>query len=221
MKKIILSTALLGAFAVTAKAQISIAPEAGINISNTTSKYEFGGTTYESETESKIGLKAGAVVNIPVVKGFFIQPGLFYSMKGNKITEETNGIDVKVTTSLNYLEVPVNLGYEFDFGNAGGVFVTAGPYLGYAFSGKRKGEGSFGGTTVSVDDDVEFGSGTNEMKRLDYGVNFSAGYRSPFGVYVRAQYGLGLANLANPEGATTKNKVLAFSVGYAFSIGGK
>lgn len=224
MKKLIL-TLVAGACLAPAMAQISIAPEVGVNLANASVSTNFFGSN-DIDTKMKPGLKAGALLDIPVVGGLFVQPGAFFSMKGYKASSSVTvlGITTEVegSTALNYLEVPVNLGYRYAIGNAGSIFVTAGPYLGYAFSGKMKSKTTVNGSTSGeAEDDVEFGSEDTEMKPLDFGLNFSAGYQLPMGLYFRAQYGLGLSELSNTSLASYKNRVLAFSVGYAIPLGGR
>jgi len=224
MKKLILTIAV-GITAAQVQAQISIAPEAGVNLSNASVSTNIFGNN-PIDTKMKLGLKAGAVVDIPVVGGLFVQPGAFFSMKGYKVSSSATVLGITTettgTSALNYLEIPVNLGYRYTIGDAGSVFVTAGPYLGYAFSGKVKQKSTVNGTTMTdTENDIEFGSKDNEMKPLDFGLNFSAGYQLPMGLYVRAQYGLGLSDLSNTSLASHKNRVLAFSVGYAFPLGGR
>lgn len=130
--------------------------------------------------------------------------------------------EIKSSINTNYIEVPVNLGYEYKLGKAGGIFITAGPYLGYAFGGKTKAEQFRNGVSVNGvnEEDIAIGSeeGVDDMKPLDFDLNFSAGYKLPVGVYIRAQYGLGLSNLSNNDIVTIKNKVLSFSVGYAIKL---
>ena len=203
MKKTIL-VASMSLFAFGAKAQVSFAPEVGLNLFNQTQKLG----SAELSSGSKVGFKAGGVVNIPVVAGFYVQPGIFYSTKGFKYNGDLPGIES--STNLGYIEVPVNALYRFDLGNAGGIFVSAGPYAAFAVNGKTK-------TTllgVETKTDVEFGSDAGETKRFDYGLNAGLGYETPWGVYVRAQYGLGLANLSNINDGTVKNKGFQFSLGF-------
>lgn len=205
MKKTIL-VASMSLFAFGAKAQVSFAPEVGLNLFNQTQKLG----SAELSPDSKVGFKAGGVVNIPVVAGFYVQPGVFYSTKGFKYSSDLLGIKTESSTNLGYIEVPVNALYRFDLGNAGGIFVSAGPYAAFAVNGKTK-------TTVAsieTKTDVEFGSDAGETKRFDYGLNAGLGYETPWGVYVRAQYGLGLANLSNVDNGTVKNKGFQFSLGF-------
>lgn len=220
MKKLILSaTAAMTMYA--AQAQITIAPEAGLNLAN--ASISTNSPIGDPGTSMIAGLKAGAVAEIPVVAGFFVQPGVFFSMKGARSTQSASllGIPVKqkLKINLSYFEVPLNLGYRYVAGNAGSLFVTAGPYLGYALSGTWKTETSASTGTITTKDNIKFGSDKGEMKRLDVGLNFSAGYQLPVGLYLRVQYGLGLTNLYHTSNGTYKNNVLAFSLGYAIPIG--
>lgn len=192
-----------------AHAQLSINPEAGINIANMSTKIN------DSKLSSKsiIGYKVGAMVDIGIAKGFYIQPGVFYTVKG----AEYSLVGIKDKHTLNYLEIPLNLGYRYEFDNAGAVFATVGPYIGIGLNGKSKQEGVLG----SIEEDIKFGSNADQPKKIDYGANFSVGYISPIGLYVRAQYGLGIANLSNVNNSSNRNRVWGFSLGYSFVLNEK
>lgn len=192
MKKLI----LLAITAITvsqANAQFSINPEAGVNFAKTSA----------NESKFLTGYKVGAVADIDIAKGFYIQPGLFYSAKGDK----AEGVLTTSKLQLNYLEIPLSLGYRFDLGNAGGIFATAGPYLGIGLNGKS----TVTVAGVSAETDLKAG---DHFERMDWGMNLSLGYISPIGIYVRAQYGMGFTDVWK----NTKNRVMGVSVGYAFQL---
>jgi hypothetical protein len=207
MKKLIL-IAFTAIAATQANAQFSINPEAGVNFANINGS--IGGT--KQTTKSITGYKVGAVLDIGITHGFYIQPGAFYSVKGYSVASPISGDD---QFKIGYIEVPLNLAYRYDFGNAGAVFAAAGPYVGIAM----KGTGSVNYPILGrVEGDMKFGNDPGELKKIDYGVNFSLGYISPIGIYLRAQYGLGLANLNNVNNTSVKNRVFGVSVGYAFQL---
>jgi hypothetical protein len=192
MKKLVLIA--IAAFGVMqANAQLSINPEVGVNFAKTNA----------NGSKFLTGFKAGAVADIDIAKGFYIQPGLFYSMKGDK----AEGLGATSKLQMNYLEIPLSLGYRYDMGNAGSIFATAGPYLGIGVNGKS----TVTAAGVDLDRDLKAGS---DFERMDWGMNLSVGYISPIGVYVRAQYGMGFTDAY----ANTKNRVLGVSVGYAFQL---
>lgn len=192
MKKLVL-IAIAAFGAMQANAQLSINPEVGVNFAQTNANGD----------KFLTGLKAGAVADIDIAKGFYIQPGLLYSMKGWK----AEGLGATSKVQLNYLEIPLSLGYRYDFGNAGGIFATAGPYLGIGLNGKST------ATVAGISADVDMKAG-KDFERLDWGMNLSVGYISPIGVYIRGQYGMGFSNVYS----NTKNRVLGVSIGYAFQL---
>lgn len=211
MKKTFLVTSMTSLLALSAGAQqITFAPEIGLNLFNQTQKL----SNLEMSTDAKIGFKAGGVVNIPVVAGFYIQPGLFYTTKGYKFTTNAGIVRTETSANIGYIEIPVNALYRFDLGNAGGLFVSAGPYAALATNGKVKNTVTTLGIEAKTSDNIEFGGDPGDTKRFDYGLNAGLGYETPWGVYVRAQYGFGLANLSNFDNGTVKNKGFQFSLGF-------
>ncbi len=207
MKNVFFLSICLLAFLVS-RAQLSINPEAGINFAN--ADWSLGNASIEPK--SIIGFKAGAMVDIGIYKGFYLQPGAFYSVKGAKY--ESAILNANSEVKLNYIEVPVNLAYRYDFDKAGALFVAVGPYLGIGLNGKTKST-VFG---ISGEEDIKFGDASDEMKKLEYGMNFGLGYISPVGIYIRGQYGMGFTNLSQATNSTWKNRVWSVSLGYAFEL---
>jgi hypothetical protein len=177
-----------------AQAQTKFGIKGGLNFS--TIAISGGGATVTPD--SKTGFNLGLISEIPLATDFYLQPGFLLSTKGFKFDSES--------LSTNNIEIPINALYKL---NAGSVKVLgfAGPYIGYALSGKA---GS---------SDIKFSGDNKEMNAFDFGFNFGAGVEiSSF--QITAQYGLGLTNLAAQSGdGTMKNKVFGVSVVYLF--GGK
>jgi hypothetical protein len=178
----------------TAQSQIRFGAKAGLNISN----MEFSTGTGSYTPDSKVGFHVGGILEYSINDNLVLQPGLLFSTKGYKFSNDFIDADV----SLSCLEIPINVMYKLDLGTVK-VFGFAGPYLGYSLSGK------------SGDNDIEFGSGENEMNAMDFGLNFGAG--AEFGQFQASlQYGLGLSNLSNEDSGKAKNKVIGISVAYLF-----
>ncbi|RZK69018.1 MAG: PorT family protein, partial [Pedobacter sp.] len=120
-----------------------------------------------------------------------------------------------------YLEIPVNVVGKIPAGS-GNVFVGAGPYFGYALSGKSKAKVSVSGGGINESDsskeDLEFGSEDGEFKRVELGVNFLGGYQLKNGLNINFGYGLGLSNLVNNSSGDGKasNRVLSVGLGFNF-----
>jgi len=169
----------------------------GVNFANMT----FSVDQFDVSPKSITGFHVGLVSDFLIQRSLHLNTGLLYSLKGTK--GEMEG--VSGTIKINYLEIPINLAYKFPINESSDFFIQAGPYLGYALSGKQKG----GGETS----DIEFGKGN--WKRFDFGFGFGAGVE--FGSFVTSlNYQLGLANMADDPDIKAKNKVFQISVAYMF-----
>jgi hypothetical protein len=158
-----------------------------------------------------LGIRAGAGVTIGLYKGLYLKPGVYYNMLGGS----TENLATKTTTTLNYLEIPVNIGYQYSLSpKAGKVFAEVGPYVGYAFSGSNK----IDIAGVETKSDIDFGDKISEMKPLDYGFKLGIGYETPWGVYVKGNYGMGLGNMSNVDDVTITNNTWNVSVGYRIQL---
>lgn len=189
-----------------ALAQLSISPEAGLNIGN--ARYTVADGKFRPGTGTIVSPRFGALLQIPLYKGLHLQPGIFYSVKGASLISNEY-VTSSATFTMNYIELPLNLLYRYNLGKAGGVFISAGPYAAMAFYGQKRGNSTDIG-------DINFGNNPGEFDRLDYGLNFGLGYITPIGFYFKGQYSTGLANLENTPGASYKNQALNISVGYTF-----
>ncbi len=211
MKKIILLATCTLMSCAAANAQISIAPEVGINLANERFKTTISGVSKNETGDLKLGVKAGANVNIPLGDHLVIQPGLFYSIKGTKHTEGP----LTENRTLHYFDVPVNIQYMFNDPSEGRFFIGVGPYLGVAFSGHDKLQGG-GGNDIT--NDLKFGNdaGSNDLQRFDFGGQVNAGYLLRSGIFFRGMYQAGITNLV-PQGNsdnTIRNSNITISVGY-------
>ena len=204
--------------------QVKFGVKAGLNLANMTIKSDLA----TSDTKMKMGIHLGGVGEYALSDVFSVEAGLLFSTKGAKFTfdgEDGSGNVIKITETLglNYLEIPINAIYKKELSGLK-IFGFAGPYLGYALSGKSKSD-----EAGSKDYTIKFGSkkatatdptSGDDMKGLDFGLNIGAGVDIK-GITISLQYGLGLSNLAvyTDGGNTEKNKVIGISVGYKF--GGK
>ena len=205
MKKITLLFATVFGLTAMATAQIRIAPEVGASFNKIVTDPSTPGSSYV------IGPRVGGLVDIALTDNLYLQPGVAWAMKGVKV--EFAGLESKIST--NYIEVPINVMYKLGQEGGGRFFFGLGPNIGYAISGKIKTSGSFLGVSFDGEEDITFGSDSTDMKALDFGGNINVGYELPMGLYARAYYQMGFANLAN-AGATQKNTSFGLAIGYFF-----
>lgn len=185
-------------------AQVTFGVKAGLNLADLNGKN--GGESFSDDTKIKAGFHVGATADFSLGENLFVQPALLFSTKGFKLESGST----KGTININYLEIPVNVGYKF-----GDFHVFAGPYLAFAISGETKIETN----GVEVKTDIEFGSDeeNDDYKSTDFGVNVGLGYQFSNFV-ISAQYGLGLSNIlpGGDSDNSTKNAVIGISLGYKF-----
>lgn len=150
-----------------------------------------------------------------------VMPSLLYSVKGYRVSVNPPttppGISEKGTRTFNYLELPINLLYNFKI-KPGKIFVGAGPYMGYLLSANGKRTTTVGGTETYTE--TKFGVGGNgEYKRFDLGVNFVTGIALKNGLLFNVAAYKGFTDIVATTGQfppTTKNGALTFSAGYMF-----
>ena len=165
------------------QAQANFGVRAGLNLTN----MNFSGGGISFTPDMKTGFQAGIVGELGT-KSFVIQPGILFAQQGFK--------QGGWTTTLNYIQVPVNAIYKVNLGVAK-LLLQAGPYLGYGISGKAK-------NSDGESQKVTLGSGEGDfVKPIDFGLGVGAGVQ--FGVIQAGiGYNFGLANLSKVEEGDAK-----------------
>jgi hypothetical protein len=204
MKKVLLVAlvVVLSSLAVNAQG-IKYGVTAGLNTSTFTGDLD--------DAKYKAGFQVGVVLDYAITESFSIIPELTFSQKGSKFEYKEEGIELKQSIALNYLQLPINAAYKFNLSESSKVLVFAGPYLGYGLS--ASGEEKVDGETDDLE--VKFGSKEGELKAFDFGLNIGAGYQFDK-IFFKAQYNLGLGNLNNFDDGSLKNANIAVTVGYLF-----
>ena len=149
------------------------------------------------DTDARMRLHLGAMLEFPLNYRTFIQAELLYSAQGFKIDEAGTENEI----SLNYLALPIIGKYEF----IPGFSIETGPRF---------------ATLSSVTDSQD--TDTNEFydsfSDFDFGWDFGLGYKFESGMYLQARYTLGLSDINNVEDNSISyyNSVAQLSIGYLF-----
>lgn len=183
----------------------------GFTAGTTISSYKIKAESLTISPKSKVGFTTGVVSSINFGKNFSFQPGLHFVQKGGKMKNEqaTNQL------TLNYVELPLNMLYNIHQPK-GKFFVGAGPSLSMGISGKEKlKDGS-----NSLSEKIKFGNKEDDdLKAIEVGINFLAGYQCKNGLLIAANYNTGLNNLViAPANTDTKyhNNYFGIRMGYMF-----
>jgi hypothetical protein len=213
MKKIVLAFTAIMSILMVSTAQVpistkqavsfSIMPKAGVSFSTV----RMGLSNYKDK-KMQGGLIAGVAFPIGFGDWFEVQPEFNYIQKNSKFTytSDDGATSLVTTQKLQQFEIPVLLKARFD-----GFYVAAGPSVSFNTKGHSE--------INDVKTDFTFGSGTTELKKSLWGLQFGAGYNFDAGVgkiNLDARYGLGLTDLDNVTGDknTSRSDGFAVSVGY-------
>jgi hypothetical protein len=186
-------------------------PQLGFTVGTTVSTYKAKADAVSFTSKSKLGLTVGLTSSLPMGKNLSFQPGLNFVQKGGTFKME----GTKDVTTLNYLEIPLNLVYSFP-SSSGKFFIGAGPSLSFGLSGKDKwdSEGQSG------TDKIKFGSGEDkDFKTMEASLNFLAGYQFRSGMLLAINYNAGMNNLfqgGDGDNGTYHNRYFGIRLGYMF-----
>lgn len=151
------------------------------------------------------GFHVGALVAFKILDKIALQPEVLFSVQGAKI--ENKDLSQTTLSKMNYVTVPLMVKYYV----AAGLFVEAGPQVGFLLTAKDEVQKTVGNTSTVTDVKENY-------KSIDIAANAGFGYDVLDKVIVQVRYSLGLTNLNEiPDTSETiKSGVFQFSLGYKF-----
>ncbi|MFT3677712.1 MAG: porin family protein [Chitinophagaceae bacterium] len=187
---------------VAAGAQLSYGPRAGINIA----KIKFSNDQFK--TKSLIGFSIGGFANYRLSPSLAIQAEVFYSGEGTK--EERSSSSTKGTIRKGYLQVPVLAQYTI----GKGVFVEAGPQIGFLMSSKEK----YGGQKEDI---KKYYNSTDLRLPVGVGYIFPESVCKGLRADLRYSFSFSKVNKVSVGGGELKNQVLGIGFFYTLPAGKK
>lgn len=189
MRKQFIILLIFGIFTcIPAAAQTKVGIKAGINFTTLKGQYP-----YYQEVDKQLisGFNAGFILDIPLFKSIYLQPGISFTTKGYKTKENIRLIggdviyaDGKERHKAYYLELPVNFLYKHSLG-IGNILVGGGPYIAYGIGGNWENisdKGSTGDIHGKLEFVKDYKDQTLEIEKevygkpFDFGVNVLLGY---------------------------------------------
>jgi len=163
-------------------------------------------------------VNAALLVNFRLGDHLNIEPGIRYISMGNRLQDELDYF-TNEKLLLHYLQLPVNLIWEFgQVGNAR-LMVGAGPYIGYLVNAKDK----FQTPGLGDGSDVIPASpqyNVNNINKFDWGLGGFIGCQSPDGLFAKAGGEAGMMDIIKGANSySNHNYNFMVSIGYLF--GGK
>ena len=214
MKKIIVAAAML-LMGIAASAQVHIG----------------GGYAWQTFTQSDSdlywsldGAYGGASFNIKVNEYVGIAPGAYFIWAtGPLMQKKEKRPDTSFGLDMMELQIPLNVTFGFNVGNAGKLFIYGGPALGVNLSAKMYAyykQDMFKNRKDTLTENLMGELGEEEdsdisLKRCDCKVGVGLGYRYKF-FELNAGYDFGLLNMTRQSGQKMHQNTLHAGIAFCF-----
>lgn len=191
----------------TTNAQVSLNVKHGIVASTFSKLGDMGDNNNVS-----LSYTAGFFAVIPTSQAFAIQPEINYIRKGRFEKETAMGISNKVSTSANYLQIPLLVRYTAPsvFGSSNTkLFLNTGVYDGILLHSENR---------IKAGNEIIGRDETSDFKSNDWGLVFGGGVQFPcrqFLVQFDLRYDMGLTKITNQDDKYT-TKALSLTMGVKF-----
>ena len=186
-------------FSITARAQVTatFGPEAGFSVS---------GLNYiDEDFMMGIGVHGGGTAHIQLGRSFAIRPSVLLKFG---FFQNADLLDKK-TTTLTRIAVPIAFMYSKNFSNNNQLYFGAGPQVMYAIAGQSDYNDEYSKRKMSLGNDE-----SDDLKPLDLGLHFKAGFNFNNGLGLNIFFNHGLTDIDPREGYKIKSVDL---VGFSFA----
>jgi len=206
-------------------AQVGFGSELGIGMSSMHFAPPTYPILYTSASVSPIfSGKVGGVIDLPLSKHVYFQAGLSLSRRGavksfSYYKNDSFNESVHQTLNINYLDLPVNVLYKSGMQGKGRFIVGLGATASYIIGGRNilQDHQVYNDSMTNTNDNVKI-SLVNTLHGFDIGVNVTAGYESPTGLFFRLYYTVGVNDIGIHT-ETDKNRMWGIAAGYFFGKG--
>lgn len=173
---------------------------------------ESGFSDFSLESKPRVGIAAGAYIDIPLIKSFSIVPTFSYMQKGVKLSGsgmyDGYNIDSDIIMQLDYIDFDLFAKYNLTKTSVK-PYLNAGIGLGYLLSSKLKTIVSVSGESDSQSVDFDYCNKIDSNVSLGFGIDFYEAIMLDF------KYYLGIVNVLDKEynsDLDLRNGVLSFSL---------
>lgn len=195
-------------FCINVKAQSAYGFRIGANLATIEQEFVLvnGSSVVSDNTESVWGLVAGSYVQFDLRGGLGAQVEILYSTKGITIPD-LRAPNSETTIQAIYIETPVLLTYEVDWGSSVVPAFHVGPALAFEISERL----------VDRLEGFEQSQSSQSLRSPDLGLAFGFDVRFDLvslDALAGFRYTQGLLNLAETEGNEASVRTLAFTIGF-------
>ena len=193
----------------TAQLTVRFGPELGGQLSNSNIVDD------SLKIKGFIGPRFGGIVDIGIGEILSIQPGVFWSTMGQRLKGDDLLLGGSYDLAQKYGVLSIPIWINANFGDENKFFVGVGPDFSYVLNGYETGT-IFGQDLNKEKIDLK----EDEATRVFFGANFNAGFKTAMGLYIRANYNLGLTPVYKAAvaeyGKDYKFKNISLTLGWLF-----
>ena len=215
MKKIFFTVIFTAIVMTSANAQ-KIGIKGGLNFSKYNNS-EVNTSLNKEGFKTLVGFTVGGFAEFEISDKFVFQPEILFSTQGDKYSYSEYNFDGRWSREYLIKTSYINVSLIAKYYVVDGLNIQLGPQVGFLMSANKEDSYSEDGFPANAKRDVK-----KDMKAIDYGLNFGAGYKFENGLMFDFRYNIGLSDLAIKRDASDNNKtfnrVIQFSIGYSFSL---
>jgi hypothetical protein len=199
MRKLIII--ILSLFPILTIAQVRTGVRGGINLTNFVYRPAYQGDT-KGAGALLFRFNAGLQLEIPLndEDNWFLYTGPYYNGKGNRVRVKyrTPHFDT-IVTYLNYIELPLTVGYKIRSVSNSRITAGAGIYAAYGFKGRVEYHGSPERTKYNLHQKDSY------YKRLDFGFSVSGIYEYKEKTGIRFDYSRSIPDISRNKWKEANN----------------
>ncbi len=195
--------------AVPSQAQIQFGLKGGLNVS----KMSFDKDVIDGDNQTGFFVGPMVEVTLPVV-GLGIDAALLYDNKSVKISDVYNGEDIDTKSTLQYLDIPINVKYTLGLGSVAGIYVATGPQFSFNIGHKNILKSTY--SLKSSQFSWNVGAGVKLLKHLQIGYNYNIAIGKTAEVNEDGAVSTATSTLWNTISGDMKNNTHQISVAYLF-----
>jgi len=208
MKNFILSIALAGMVIIAGagktyaqKSQTRVGIKAGLSLTT------LGAATANGVSinyDYRPGFQGGVFLEAPLSSSITFSPQVLFTQKGGNVNTTINGINIKGNTQLNYIDVPLLVGFK---ANPNLAFYV-GPQASFLLSQKD---------VITSGPSTATNTSTTGTRKTNFGGNLGAGYKFNDNVSLNVNYIFDFSHAAEGNYDNgERNSGFLFTVGYLF-----
>lgn len=212
MKKFLplLSFAILAFVAGSSAQELRLGATGAMNVSS----YAMSSDGVKFDSDSRFGFKAGLQMELSapfIADGFYFDFGALLSSKGAKMSSTVGDVDISWTSRPYYIEMPMHLGYNLDFGESSKitVFGSFGPYIAVGLWGSDK-------VTLGEESSKPDTFASDGLKRFDFGLGLKVGVRMFDHYRLFLGYDWGLLDVSQMDDTKWNNRNFYIGASYMF-----